>query len=193
MEKIILDANVLYSNTLRGLFLWLAWNKVLSCVWSQEIWDEVFRNHSENVDKEKAFRQHINNTVFSSFPTSMIVLEVKDSSVGLPDKNDEHVVELARQEEINKIVTFNLKDFPSKTLEPLGILATNPDIYLCGLFDQFPFEVKETVCQHIKANTELRPTKTRYFQSLKKANAIAFAKKLEEEDVSNNLFSEVWN
>ena len=132
-------------------------------------------------------------TVFANFSTSERELEAKDRSVGLPDKNDEHVVELARQEAINKIVTFNLKDFPSKTLEPLGISALHPEVFLCGLLGQFPFEVKETVCDHIKASTVLRPTKARYFQSLKKANVIAFAEKLEEADVNKNLFPEVWN
>lgn len=35
---------------------------------------------------------------------------------GLPDKDDEHVVALARQENIKLILTFNLDDFPEKIL-----------------------------------------------------------------------------
>lgn len=46
METIVLDANVLHSNLLRGLFLWMSKsNNLCRPVWSAQIWDEVFRNH----------------------------------------------------------------------------------------------------------------------------------------------------
>ena len=117
MERIVLDANVLFSNSLRGLFLWMAWRDVCEIVWSEELWEEVFRNYSEDPEKEAVFRKQIEVVVFANFSRFMRTLALGYPLLGLPDKNDEHVVALARQEKVETIVTFNLKDFPDRMLE----------------------------------------------------------------------------
>lgn len=71
MEKIVIDANVLYSNTLRSLFLWFLWRGECATVWTKEIWEEVFRNYSKDLEKEKDFRAQIENTVFVKFHSRM--------------------------------------------------------------------------------------------------------------------------
>jgi len=71
MKKIILDANILFSNTLRGIFLWLSWRQLCVIIWSDLLWEEVFRNYSSDSDKEKMFRAKVKADIFTNFPTSM--------------------------------------------------------------------------------------------------------------------------
>ena len=192
MEKIVLDANVLYSNTLRNLFLWLARNKLCEAIWSSELWDEVFRHYSKDPEVEQKFRKHVETIVFVKFANSMRKLSSGFAPIGLPDTNDEHVVALARQENAATVVTFNLKDFPEKLLSTVELKPSHPDSFLCTLFDNFPDEVKASIVDHIKALSSTKPSIPVYFESLKKTDVKTFVKKLEETAAAGNLFSEIW-
>lgn len=192
MSKVILDANVLYSNTLRNLFLWLSWNNLVEVFWSEEIWNEVFRNYSKDQKKNQDFQNHIASSVMVKFESSMKNLKSGYTPVGLRDGDDEHVVALARQENIELVLTFNLVDFPEKMLAAYKVKALHPDIFLCELFHKSPSEVKETIFNLISESKKTKPTKVRYLETLAKANVKGFAAKLEESDRSGNLFPEAW-
>ncbi|MBX3032910.1 MAG: PIN domain-containing protein [Bdellovibrionaceae bacterium] len=192
MNKIVLDANVLYSNILRGLFLWLSWNGLFQVVWSDEIWDEVFRNYSDDEEIKKRFRQTIHEGVFEEFSSSRKVLAGHLQAIGLPDKEDEHVVALARQENCSTIITLNLKDFPQALLAQVGVSVCSPDLFLCDLLASEPDDVKEGVHLHIKAQTRMKPKKELYLEKLKTAKVANFAARLETEDRAGNQFLEVW-
>ena len=192
MNKVVIDANVLYSNTLRNLFLWLSWNKLCDIVWSEEIWEEVFRNYSEDPGKKGKFKQHIQSVVFHEFFNCMKMLNKPFNSLGLPDPDDEHVVALALQNSVVKIITFNKKDFPDHILLGQGIQVIHPDDFLCELWGNFPEEIKSVLQQTIRSYTSTKPEKSAYFASLKKAKACQFAEVLEEEDETESLFPEVW-
>lgn len=58
-------------------------------------------------------------------------------SLTLPDPDDRHVLAAAIKAGAQVIVTFNLKDFPTDTLDPFGIEAKGPDDFL---IDQFHIE-----------------------------------------------------
>lgn len=192
MEKIIIDANVLYSNTLRSLFLWLLWRGGCATVWTKEIWDEVFRNYSKDPEKEQAFRIQIENNVFVKFDSCMCILGSEYIPVGLPDPSDEHILALARQEGAAIIVTFNLKDFPEEKLKPHGIKSSHPDSYLCALLQHSEDAVKESISYQMKANHLTKPKKNMYFESLTKSGVTEFSKMLESMDHSGKLFPEIW-
>ena len=192
MSRVILDANVLYSNTLRNLFLWFSWNNLVEVFWSEEIWNEVFRNYSKDQKRNEDFKNHIAGTVMVKFESSMRKLKSGYSTVGLRDKDDEHVVALARQEKIELILTFNLDDFQEKILTAYQVQALHPDLFLCELFHKSADEVKETIFNLISESKKTKPTKVRYLETLSKANVKAFATKLEEANSSGNLFPEVW-
>ncbi|MBX9767210.1 MAG: PIN domain-containing protein [Bdellovibrionales bacterium] len=192
MEKIVLDANVLYSNTLRGLFLWLSWNKLCEIIWAKEIWDEVFRNYSKDPETEQKFRSHIESVVFVRFGDSIRLLKPGFTPVGLPDSSDEHVVGLARQEGASVVVTFNLKDFPEKLLNTVQLKRSHPDSFLCRLYDNFPDEVKASVADQVRSLRTTMPSKIVYFESLKKTEAKEFVRKLEVSEAEGTLFSEIW-
>jgi hypothetical protein len=56
MFNVFLDANILYSGTCRSLFIWLHVNRAVEIYWSQEVWNEVFRNFAEKNEVEKSAR-----------------------------------------------------------------------------------------------------------------------------------------
>lgn len=63
----------------------------------------------------------------------------------LPDSDDRHVVAAALHTGAKVIVTFNLKDFPPSTLEPLGEVAQHPDLFALELLSQNRDKVLEAL------------------------------------------------
>jgi hypothetical protein len=57
-----------------------------------------------------------------------------------------------------RIVTFNLKDFPSGNLKPLGVEAIHPDNFLLSLMDEDSTGVMAAVCR--QRATLKSPSKT---------------------------------
>lgn len=55
--------------------------------------------------------------------------------LSLPDENDRHVLGAAIVSHSGSIVTFNKGDFPTTVLAPLGLVAVDPDEFVCGLID----------------------------------------------------------
>ncbi len=193
MEKIVLDANVLYSNTLRGLFLWLHWNRICEIVWSQEIWDEVFRNYGKkDEEKKRRFRASITSAVFPHFPGCLRPLQPGFPLLGLPDADDEHVAALARQEQAALVVTFNIKDFPAAALRAVQLERVHPDRYLCQLLENSPDAVKGSVADQIRSLKFMKPKIADYFASLRKNKSTKFAAALERAAESGTLFPEIW-
>lgn len=192
MNKVILDANVLYSNFLRGLFFWLEKSKLVELVWSSQIWDEVIRNRPGTDDDRQNFKITIENQIATNFPSSMRSLPLKYDIIGLPDKDDEHVIALARKENVPTVLTFNLRDFPASVVNTVGINCIHPDVFLSGLHVVKKNEVNDTVKIHIKNLTTSKLKKSEYFDMLRKADVKQFADQLEAEDNSGNLFPEVW-
>ena len=58
----------------------------------------------------------------------------------MPDKDDLHVLAAAIKSNASLIVTFNIKDFPSKELARHGIEAIHPDKYLTSLIKASPIK-----------------------------------------------------
>jgi predicted nucleic acid-binding protein len=68
------------------------------------------------------------------------------SKLSLPDPNDRHVLAAAIHASASTIVTYNLKDFPKRSLSQYGIEVEHPDNFVSGLFEAEP----ERVCHAIQ-------------------------------------------
>jgi len=79
-------------------------------------------------------------------------------SIELPDEDDRHVLAAAIVAGADVIVTYNLKDFPSDTLNPYGIEAQHPDEFVAHLIDIAPTQVCAAVAT-IRARLQ-RPPRT---------------------------------
>jgi hypothetical protein len=59
-------------------------------------------------------------------------------AVTLPDPDDRHVVATAIAAGASVILTWNLRDFPTRELNMHGLVRQNPDTFLTALYDKAP-------------------------------------------------------
>ena len=86
----------------------------------------------------------------------------------MPDPNDRHVLAAAVRAAAGAIVTFNLKDFPRNTLEPLGIEATHPDTFLLSQYDLAPVRFLNVVRTHRAALKNPAKSPAEYIATLRR-------------------------
>lgn len=74
MNKVFLDANILYSNTLRSLFIWLHVNRVIRIFWTIEAWEEAFIAFGRTNDLATAtrFRGSMTKNAIAMYPECLI-------------------------------------------------------------------------------------------------------------------------
>lgn len=129
---VIFDACVLYPAPLRDFLLQLATANLFRARWTEAIHDEWIRNllaarPDLTSDQLTRTRQLMDRTV----PESLVEgFDHLIPTIVLPDPNDRHVVAAAIHARADAIVTFNLKDFPAATLEPLHLEAIHPDDFI---------------------------------------------------------------
>lgn len=138
------DTNVLYGSTLCDLLLWLADGNAFRPLWSEDVLGELERNLLQNgIDEERA-RKRV-ETMRDYFPDA-IVDGYGDLIDGMTcDEKDRHVLAAAVRANAEVLVTFNLKDFPSESLEPFEIEAVHPDEFLLDQLDLYPGLVTTTL------------------------------------------------
>ncbi|MGL4879515.1 MAG: PIN domain-containing protein [Waterburya sp.] len=137
----ILDACVLFPMPLRDTLLRIAEKGLYRLHFSQEILDETTRNlvKKRRMTQEQATKYQ--ECMKQFFPESIV--EDYESLIFLMtnDPKDRHVLAAAVKTKADIIVTSNLKDFPKKSLQPLGIKALNPDQFLIDLFSNYEIDI----------------------------------------------------
>ncbi len=133
----LLDANVLYPAPLRDLLMHLTLTELFAAKWTNDIHDEWIRNLLKNrpdISKEQLARtrNNMNKAVEDCLVTGY---EKLTSAMNLPDPKDKHVLAAAITARADVIVTYNLKDFPEPILEPYGVEAQHPDVFISHLLD----------------------------------------------------------
>lgn len=127
----ILDANVLYPITLSDTLLSLAEAKLFHARWSETIENEVVRNLvkkrpdlAEKAPKRvAAMRKASPDCIITNYERFI-------DGLTMPDPDDRHVLAAAIVGHADAIVTFNLKDFPTKLLQEFNIEAIHPDDFI---------------------------------------------------------------
>ncbi|UVK95191.1 PIN domain-containing protein [Pseudomonas atacamensis] len=132
----VYDACVLYPAPLRDFLMWLALSGLYRARWTQEIHHEWKRNLLKNrSDLTLEQLDRTSQLMDLAIPDACIDgYEDLVSGLTLPDENDRHVLAAAIRCGADVIVTFNLKDFPSRHLAPYGIEAQHPDEFVENLF-----------------------------------------------------------
>jgi len=145
----VLDACVLYPAPLRDLLLQLALNDLYRARWTDQIHAEWIRNVLANrsdlrVEQLERTRELMNSHVRDCLVTGY---EPLVETLSLPDAGDRHVLAAAIYSHSTKIITFNLKDFPSRKLAGYGIKAVHPDEFIAGLIENNGDEVLQAVAK----------------------------------------------
>jgi hypothetical protein len=138
MQAAVLDACVLYSAPVRDLFMYLA--ELFQPKWSSQIHDEWMRNLLANRPDLTAAKVARTCDLMNRYGGDCLVTHYRQyiDQVILPDPDDRHVVAVALASKTPIIVTFNLTDFPTKTLAPLGIDVVHPDDFAVRLCEASP-------------------------------------------------------
>jgi predicted nucleic acid-binding protein len=119
----------------RDILLRFAWRDCYTAKWSRHITDEW----QAILERKGVSSAEINKRISrpqSAFPNALVEhYEQLIPTVTLPDENDRHVVAAAVKVNANRIVTWNLKDFPTEELQKFGLEAISPDDFLVDLID----------------------------------------------------------
>ncbi|USU02191.1 PIN domain-containing protein [Pseudomonas siliginis] len=132
----VYDACVLYPAPLRDFLMWLALSGLYRARWTQEVHHEWKRNLLKNrSDLTLEQLDRTSQLMDLAIPDACIDgYEDLVSGLTLPDENDRHVLAAAIRCGADVIVTFNLKDLPTRHLAPYGIEAQHPDEFVENLF-----------------------------------------------------------
>jgi predicted nucleic acid-binding protein len=123
----VLDTCVLYPNALRDTLLRIAESGVYQPLWSERILEEL-----EGVLERKGWKaDHVLQCMREAFPDATVSgWEPLESSM-TNDPKDRHVLAAAIRGHADVIVTANLSDFPSKSLDGFDVEVQHPDVFLC--------------------------------------------------------------
>ena len=139
---VVYDACVLYPAPLRDLLLELAISELFAAKWTDTIHDEWIRNLSKSRPELQEKLKYTRRLMDEAVPDALVEnFESLIDGLELPDLNDRHVLAAAIKCNAQIIVTINLKDFPSNTLDTYGIEAMHPDEFIEHQFGLSPGEV----------------------------------------------------
>jgi hypothetical protein len=142
----ILDANVLYPNTLRNLLLSLASDGLYHVKWTTEITQEWSRNLvADRPDIASKIDRLVELVNLSVQDCLVEGYEYIIPTIELPDLNDRHVVAAAVVGHADAIVTFNLKDFPAEIIDKFGVDVQHPDDFLMNQLQLRQFDALEVM------------------------------------------------
>jgi hypothetical protein len=90
------------------------------------------------------------------------------ASLVLPNTGDRHVLAAAIEAGASVLLTFNLADFPFASLEPYGVVARDPDDFLCDLHAADPEAVEAAVNLARENLTVTAPTMVEFMEALER-------------------------
>ena len=162
---VVLDACVLYPAAQRDLFMWLAAGGAIHAHWTNEIHDEWIRNVEHDYGVDRSVLDRVRKLMDRAADDALIGrYRQHERLFPKTDAKDRHVAAAAvaarnrSGADIVTIITWNLKDFDRKELAKAGVVAENPDVFLCRLLADSP---ESAVTAFIRMRNNLRnPPKT---------------------------------
>ena len=150
---VIYDACVLYPAPIRDLLVRIARAGVVRARWTEEILDECFRSILEGrpdlrMEQLQRSRELLNQAIPDCLVTGY---ESLIENLGLPDKDDRHVLAAAIRAGAQTIVTFNLRDFPETVLAQYSVEARHPDDFVLSSIDIAPGTVMAALIEQSAA------------------------------------------
>ncbi len=145
-SKVVLDACVLIPMPLADTLLRLASGQGLYLPkWTDQIMTEVNRNLAEDfglTDEQVAYRE---SEIRRHFPEAWVEGHEDLISAMTNHPKDRHVLAAAVRCNAEVIVSYNVKDFPRRALEPYSIAVMGPSTLLRNLFELDPKLVADTL------------------------------------------------
>lgn len=176
LPVVLYDANLLYPFHLRNLFIQLGVDYVVSPRWTDAI-------HEEWIGNLAATGRQTRDRLLQTRDLMRRVLPDADvhgyghriDSLTLPDPDDRHVLAAAIETGAEIILTFNLKHFPPGSLLPFGIVARDPDDFLCELHAGDPEAIGAAVDAARQNLSKTEPTQAEFIDALEHQGLVKFA------------------
>ena len=144
MNRVLIDACVLYPTVLRDIVLGVAARGHFTPLWSPRILEEWARAAARRSDEGIA-RGEI-AALRASWPGAEVTPDpATEARLSLPDPADTHVLAAAIDGGAQELLTLNLKDFPTRVLSAEGILRRDPDGFLLEALSSDPDAVQAVV------------------------------------------------
>ena len=177
----VLDANVLYPQVLRDVLLSLSFNGVYAARWSDQIHDEWTRNlQKQRPDLSPSQLQRTRRLMNEQIEDSLVEgYEHLIPTLELPDSDDRHVLAAAIHAQAEEIVTWNLKDFPRRALEPHGIRAVSPDQFLMERLSERPEAVIAALSEQRQRMKNPPQSPAQFLESLQRQRLTRFVDALQ--------------
>lgn len=133
--RAMIDACVLYPTALCDIVQRAGVAGLVVPLWSDRILDEWTRAAARDGGSAMAEA----GAFAATFPEGRIAPpEGAEQGLFLPDPDDRHVLAAAIAGRADTILTYNLRDFPSRVLAEYGIAARHPDGFLWELQSRAP-------------------------------------------------------
>lgn len=161
--KVFLDACVLYPPLVRGILLGAAEAGLITPIWSRRVLDE-WRLAAAREGGAVAEQGVIGiiERMQAAFPAAMTVPDATvEAQIDLPDPADVHVLAGALASGAGVLVTFNLRDFPTRKLSTLGVTPRHPDGFLWELLSHAPEAMDQAVRRAARAAGATDPGEVR--------------------------------
>ena len=136
----VFDACILYPFHLRNILVQAAVDRLVEARWTDKIHDEWIQNLASDAPAIPVERLQTTRRLMNEALPGATVSGYEDIilTVSLPDPDDRHVVAAAITAGASVILTWNLRDFPAKTVAEHGLRSQTPDAFLAELYDQVP-------------------------------------------------------
>ena len=171
---VVLDACVLHPAHLRDTLLRLSERELFEPLWTSVILDELERSLTRRDVPWGSARRVIGN-MQSAFVGAMVRgFEPLIDSMTCHSK-DRHVLAAAVHADAGAIVTFNVRDFPNKSLAPHSVEVIHPDDFLLDTLDLAPTVVVGELKQQGSANRISPRTLFEILDALSRAGTPRFA------------------
>jgi hypothetical protein len=143
---VLYDANLLYPFHLRNLLVQLGVNHIVRPRWTDAIHEEWIRNLAAAGRQTRDRLLRTRDIMKRVLPNADVRgYEHRITGLTLPDRDDRHVLAAAIEGGAGTILTFNLKHFPTEALAPFGVVARDPDTFLCDLHEADPDSIAAVV------------------------------------------------
>lgn len=151
----VYDACVLYPFEIRDVLMIAALTRCFTPFWTEGILDELARNLIKDGRATNENMTVLKTGMNTVFPYSNIPLSDFESLIPVMtnDPKDRHVLAAAVARKVDVIVTVNLRDFNVEALEPYGIEAQHPDVFVRHVLD---LEAESFLVEFIKRNNQRR-------------------------------------
>ncbi|WP_199812274.1 PIN domain-containing protein [Streptomyces bikiniensis] len=176
--RVFVDTNVLFPFSVMDVMLALTEDSVHEIVWSERLlaeWERVIvREGRRSAESAAAVAQAVRRFFADCEIPAAAYGHLVDEMPG-DDPDDRHHAAAAVAAGADALITWNLADFPAGDLAERGVRVIDPDSYLCGLYDELPHEVAETVVRLVREKRNPPVTITDTVARLAKAGLPGFA------------------